>query len=93
MTGVSSSLDLVASDLNNYHALVESLQELSLELDDAIDNFPTQENRTMNPRYGDERRTRVLQSEEIHFSVVNELVAIQTELRDRLEEVNDLADD
>ena len=93
MTGVSSILDLAVSDLSNYRALVESLQDLSLELDDAIDNFPTHQNRTMNPRYGDEQRNRVLENEEIHLSLVNELVAIQTELRERLEEVDDPADD
>ena len=93
MTGVSSQFDLARSDLSKYHALVESLQELSLELENAIDDFPTHQNRTMHPRYGDERRNRILENEEIHLSLVNKLVTIQTELRERLKDVDDPAND
>ena len=54
VSGVSSGLELTTLDLNNYRALVECLPEISMELDNAIDKFPTHENRTLNPRYGDE---------------------------------------
>ena len=78
VTGVSSHFDLAKSDLSKYHALVESLQELSLELENAIDDFPTHQNQTMHPRYGDEWRNRILENEEIHLTLVNDLVTIQT---------------
>ena len=93
MTGVLSKFDLDKSDLSKYCALVESLQELSLKLEDAIDEFPAHLNRTWHPRYGDERRKRTLENEEIHLTLVDDLVATQAELRERLREVDDTTDD
>ena len=93
VTGVSSHFDLAKSDLNKYHALVESLKELSLELEDAVDGFPAHLNRTEHPRYGDEQRKRTLENEEIHLTLVDDLVAAQAELRERLREVDETTDD
>ena len=92
-TGISSHFDLATSDLNKYHALVDNLRELSLELEEVVDGFPDHLNRSEHPRYGEERRKRTLENEEIHLTLVEDLVATQAGLRDHLREVEGITDE
>ena len=92
VTGISSHFDLAKSDLSKYYALMEGLRELHLELEDAVDNFPAHLNLTEHPRYGEERRMKTLEDEEILLSLVDDLVAAQARLRERLREVEEATD-
>ena len=91
-SGVSSHFDLAESDLSKYHDLVENLRDLSMDLEDAVDEFPASQNRTKHPRYGDERIDKTLENEEILLTLVDDLVAAQVWLRERLREVEEEID-
>ena len=94
ITAASSQFDLVAGDLSKYEDLINRLQDIDGELEDAMDALPLQSAVRDNPRFLPSAREKDLEDERQHAAKITVMLRRHAELATRLAELdNEEVDD
>ena len=97
MTSIASIHDIIEYDLTDYKGLLERLEEISLEIEAVLDDFPAKSDKHVNDRYNLDRRSRDARNEEEQWLAIGTLLHRQQEhtvcLRDVGSEDEDGLDD
>ena len=87
MTSIASIHDIIEYDLTDYKGLLERLEEVSLEIEAVLDNFPAKSDKHVNDRYNLDRRSRDTRNEEVQWLVIGTLLRRQQEHTVRQQDV------
>ena len=88
VTGVSSLCNLAEYELTKYKELLEKLSDVSVTIEEVIDEFPAGADQRNNDLYSGARRERDLRQEEEHFILIERLLGRHQEHRVRMVEVD-----
>ena len=87
VSSVASAINLVAPNLTKYRELLEQLEEVNLEVEAVLDDFPATTEHHSNDRYNKDCRDRDLSNEQVQLHVIENLLEKYKELQARLHDV------
>ena len=89
ITAISSQFDLLSADLSKYEAVISRLQEIDLEMEEAVDALPQHSDSKTNLRFLQSARDKDLDDERLHVSKLGAMLQKHVELASRLTELDD----
>ena len=88
ITAISSQFDLLAADLSKYENVIGQLQDIDMEIEEAMDALPLQSESRTNPRFLPTAREKNLDDERQHASKLAFMLQRHAEVATRLTELD-----
>ena len=93
VTGVSSLCNLADYELTKYKEMLDKLADVSVSIEEVLDDFPAGADQRQNDRYSQARRERDLMQEEEHYLLIERLLGRHQEHRLQLHDVESEAEE
>ena len=93
VTGVLSLCNLADYELSKYKEMLDKLADISVNIEEVLDDFPPGADQRNNDRYSRARRERDLTQEEEHYLLIERLLSRHQEHRSRLDDLESEAEE